>query len=63
MSTYIENHFPDGEIRGQISKGTIEIDITTKKAHISQNNLRIDLDLNNLYLNEITVETKKLTVN
>ena len=58
MSTCIQNHFPDGEIRAQISKGTIEIDVTTKKAHISQNNFRIDLDLTNVYLNEITVETK-----
>ena len=60
-SAYVNIHtqsFPDGEMRGQISKGTIQIDITTKKAHISQNNFKIDVDLTNVNLNEITVENK-----
>jgi hypothetical protein len=60
-SAYVNIHtqsFPDGEKRGQISKATIQIDGTTKKAHISENNFKIDVDLTNVNLNEITIVNK-----
>jgi hypothetical protein len=61
-SAYVNVHtqsFPDGEIRGQIGKGTIEIDVVTKRAHISGgNDINIDIDLKNVNINEITVENE-----
>jgi hypothetical protein len=61
-SAYVNVHtqsFPDGEIRGQIGKGTIEIDVVTKRAHISGgSNVNIDIDLKNVNINEITVENQ-----
>ncbi|HEU4468376.1 MAG TPA: CHRD domain-containing protein [Nitrososphaeraceae archaeon] len=59
---YVNVHtqsFPDGEIRGQIGKGTIDIDVVTKTAHISGgNDINIDIDLKNVNINEITVENE-----
>ena len=59
-SAYVNVHtqsFPDGEIRGQIGKGTIEIDVVTKRAHISGgSDVNIDIDLKDVDINEITVE-------
>ena len=61
-SAYVNVHtqsFPDGEIRGQIGKGTIEIDVVTKRAHISGgSDVNIDIDLKNVDINEITVENQ-----
>ena len=61
-SAYVNVHtqsFPDGEIRGQIGKGTIEIDVVTKRAHISGgSDINIDIDLKNVNINEITVENQ-----
>ena len=61
-SAYVNVHtqsFPDGEIRGQIGKGTIEIDVVTKRAHISGgSDVNIDIDLKNVNINEITVENQ-----
>ncbi|MGE5684266.1 MAG: CHRD domain-containing protein [Nitrososphaerota archaeon] len=61
-SAYVNVHtqsFPDGEIRGQIGKGTIEIDVVTKRAHISGgNDINIDIDLKNVNINEITVKNE-----
>ena len=61
-SAYVNVHtqsFPDGEIRGQIGKGTIEIDVVTKRAHISGgSDVNIDIDLKNVNLNEITVDNQ-----
>jgi hypothetical protein len=64
-SAYVNVHtqsFPDGEIRGQIGKGTIEIDVVTKRAHISGgsggSDVNIDIDLKDVDINEITVENQ-----
>ena len=61
-SAYVNVHtqsFPDGEIRGQIGKGTIEIDVVTKRAHISGgSDINIDIDLKDVDINEITVENQ-----
>jgi len=61
-SAYVNVHtqsFPDGEIRGQISKGTIEIDVVTKRAHISGGgDGNIDIVLKDVDINEITVENQ-----
>ncbi len=61
-SAYVNVHtqsFPDGEIRGQIGKGTIEIDVVTKTAHIrGGNDINMDIDLKNVNINEITVENE-----
>ncbi len=61
-SAYVNVHtqsFPDGEIRGQIGKGTIEIDVVTKRAHISGgSDVNIDIDLKNVNINEITVKNQ-----
>jgi hypothetical protein len=61
-SAYVNVHtqsFPDGEIRGQIGKGTIEIDVVTKRAHISGgSDVNIDIDLKDVDINEITVKNE-----
>ena len=61
-SAYVNVHtqsFPDGEIRGQIGKGTIEIDVVTKRAHISGGSgVNIDIDLKDVDINEITVKNE-----
>src|SRR5688500_18632569 len=61
-SAYVNVHtqsFPDGEIRGQIGKGTIEIDVVTKRAHISGgSDVNIDIDLKNVNINKITVKNQ-----
>jgi len=47
--------FPDAEILGKISKGTIQIDVNTRRAIISNNDVYIDIDLKNVNINEIVV--------